>query len=252
MLPEEQELARLEAEQQGLRDEVAAAELNLETTKDSLRRFRHRYNETVGRIYAELDQLDAQIARIKLGKAPQDPKVQQAVHEAENKARESAEASGVVHPEPAPPPPPTYELKQAFRLAAKVMHPDLATDAQEKLRRHDFMARINSAYAQGDLPAIQKITAEFQRDPESIKGTSVAEKIVKTIRSIAQLKRRLAAIGEELAELQQGEFYALMQKVQEAEKMQRDILGELAATLLQQISDRKIWIESQVAVATAS
>ena len=195
MLPEEQELTRLEAEQQRLQDEVAAAELHLETTRDTIRRFRHRYNETVGCLYAELDQLDAQIARIKLGKAPHDQKAQQAVHEAESKARESAEASGVVHPEPAPPPPPTAELKQAFRLAAKVMHPDLATDEQEKSRRHDFMARVNKAYAQGDLVAIQHITAEFQRDPESIKGSSIAEKLVKTIRSIAQMRRRLTAIG---------------------------------------------------------
>ena len=67
MLPEEQELARLEAEQTTLEEQVTSAELALETTKTETAQFQHRYYQTVGRLYAQLDELDAQIAWVQVG-----------------------------------------------------------------------------------------------------------------------------------------------------------------------------------------
>lgn len=63
MLPEEQELNRLEGEQAILEDQVANAELTLETLKIETALFQHHYYQTVGRFFVELDQLVAQIAR---------------------------------------------------------------------------------------------------------------------------------------------------------------------------------------------
>ena len=59
MLPEEQELIRLEAEQTELEEQVTSAELTLETSKTETAQFQHRYHQTVGRLYAQLDELDA-------------------------------------------------------------------------------------------------------------------------------------------------------------------------------------------------
>ena len=61
MLPEEQELARLEAQQADLSEQVTLAELALETTKADTARFQHRYYQTVGRLYAQLDQLEQKL-----------------------------------------------------------------------------------------------------------------------------------------------------------------------------------------------
>ena len=63
MLPEEQELNRLESEQATLEDQVATAELTLETLKVETAQFQHHYYQIVGRLYVELDRLVAQIAR---------------------------------------------------------------------------------------------------------------------------------------------------------------------------------------------
>ena len=72
MLPEEQELLRLESEQVELETQVAIGELALETDKAETERFQHHYYETVGRLYAELDELDTQIANTRLGQSSED------------------------------------------------------------------------------------------------------------------------------------------------------------------------------------
>jgi predicted nucleic acid-binding Zn-ribbon protein len=53
MLPEERELARLEAEQSELKEHVSAAELELETIKTETARFQSRYYEAVGSLYVQ-------------------------------------------------------------------------------------------------------------------------------------------------------------------------------------------------------
>ena len=75
MLPEELELNRLEGEQTELEEQVTSAELALETSKTEIAQFQHRYHQTVGRLYAQLDELDAQIARAQAGLSPDDARV---------------------------------------------------------------------------------------------------------------------------------------------------------------------------------
>ncbi len=76
MLPEEQELNRLESVQTELEEQVTQAELTLETSKTETAQFQHRYHQTVGRLYAQLDELDAQIARVQAGLSPDDADAQ--------------------------------------------------------------------------------------------------------------------------------------------------------------------------------
>lgn len=76
MLPEEQELIRLENEQAELKEQVTSAELILETCKTEIVQFQHHYHQTVGRLYAELDQLDAQTAKAQAERAPADAAAQ--------------------------------------------------------------------------------------------------------------------------------------------------------------------------------
>ncbi len=91
MLPEEQELNRLESEQAALEEQVATAELALETGKTETVQFQHRYHQTVGRLYAQLDELDAQIARVQAGLSPNDAAAQIRAQAAEKQAQTSAE-----------------------------------------------------------------------------------------------------------------------------------------------------------------
>ena len=244
MLPEEQELNRLESEQAILEDQVANAELTLETLKVETALFEHNYYQTVGRFYVELDQLVAQIARAEAGLDIDNVEAQAEAEAAERQAQQSAEEAGLTEKQPVPPREITPELKQAFRQAAKLMHPDRATTDAERVRRNVIMAQINVAYAKGDQAAIEKLILEFGQDPEAITGEDIAARLVKTIRRLAQLRRRMAEAEQEIALQKTGELYDLMVTVTEAKAMGGDPLGDLAMHIMQQISERKIELET--------
>ncbi|MDO8892619.1 MAG: J domain-containing protein [Sulfurimicrobium sp.] len=243
MLPEEQELTRLEGEQAALEEQVTSAELALETAKTETAQFQHRYYQTVGRLYAQLDELDAQIANAHVAQSPDDVAAQAHAQAAQEQARKSAEEAGLIEAQPAPPPEITPELKLAYRQAAKLMHPDRATTEPERLRRTSLMAQVNRAYEIGDQAAIEKLIVAYGQDPEAIGGADVASRIVKAIRRIAQLRRRLSEAQQEMETQQQTEIFQLKQTIEETEAMGGDPLGDLAQQLMQELSERKIQLE---------
>jgi len=63
---------------------------------------------------------------------------------------------------------------------------------------------------------------------------------LKSTRRIAQLRRRVAEIEQELDGLREAEIFQLMTAVVEAEAVGDNPLGELAAKLLQELSKRRI------------
>ncbi|MFI3189830.1 molecular chaperone DnaJ [Crenothrix sp. D3] len=243
MLPEEYELNRLESEQATLEDQVASDELTLETLKAESAQFEYHYYQTVGLLYVELDRLIAQIARAEAGLDLDNAKAQAEAEAAEEQARKTAEEAGVVEKQPPPPPEITPELKQTFRQAAKLMHPDRATTDAERDRRNIIMAKVNVAYAKGDQATIEKLIIEFGQDPEAITGGDIVSRLVKTIRRIAQLRRRATEVEQEITLLKQNELIELMTTITEAKALGGDPLADLAQQIMQQISERKIELE---------
>jgi len=92
--------------------------------------------------------------------------------------------------------------------------------------------------------AIEKLVSEYGQDPEAITGGDVASRIVKAIRRIAQLRRRMDEVKQEVATLEEPEIFQLKQTIEETESMGGDPLGDLEKQLMQQISERKITLES--------
>ena len=238
MLPEEQELIRLEGEQGELEEQVASAELALETAKAEIARFQHRYYKTVGRLYAQLDDLDARVARRRAEQSPKSAAAQTQAQTAQEQARKSAAESGLIEALPSPPQVISVELKQAYRRAAKLIHPDRATTESERVRRTALMAQVNRAYEIGDQKAIEKLIEEFGQDPEAIAGDDVASRIVKASRRIAQLRRRLNEVQQAMGAMQQTEIFHLKKTIEETESMGADPLGDLAKQLMQKVSER--------------
>ena len=233
MLPEEKELARFGAQQAELKEQVTSAELELETIKAETAQFQHRYYQAVGRLYAKLDEIDAQIAKARAKQAPGDADAQSHALAAEQRARKSAREAGLEEAKPKPSPKITPEVQEAYRQAVKLIHPDLAVTDKDRKRRTELMKRLNLAYEQGDLSAIEKIISEYGEDPDAIVGEDVASRIVKAIRRIAQLRRRLTEIQQEKTEI-----FQLRQAIEEQEAKGGDPLGDLARNLELQISKK--------------
>lgn len=242
-LPEELELNRLESEQTLLTEQVANLELQLETTKTDTIKFQHRYYQTVGRLYVEIDALEASIAAALAQQAPSDIEALAKAKFTEEQAKKSAEEAGLTEAQPLPPPTITAECKRLYRKAAMLMHPDRATTPQETARRTSLMAQVNAAYEQGNQEAIEKLILEFGQDPEAITGEDIGTKMIKVIRRIAQLRRRLGEIEHQLQANQQTEIYQLKMTIEEAEEMGGNPLNALVNSLMQTISEKKIQLE---------
>ena len=243
MLPEEIELTRLESEQGELEERVVQTELALETCKAETAQFQHRYYRAVGRLYAQLDELDAQIAVLQAHLHPADATVLAYARAAEQQARRSAEEAGLIESQPVPPQELTAELKLAYRRAARLMHPDRAVTETERQRRTDLMVQVNRAYENGDQRTIERMIEAYGQDPEAIAGADIGSRIVKAIRRIAQLRRRLGEAQHELAEQQRSELFQLRQSVEDEEALGGEPLAELAQQLVRELSGRRARLE---------
>ena len=241
LTPEEEELERKQAELQELESELADRELDLATFRSGLVNFERRYLQVVGCRYAELDQLEAQIAAAAAQRNPQDSSARQKAEAAHARARESAETMGDVSPETtARRFEPTEELKTLYRQAAKELHPDLTTDEKERARRQQAMAELNRAYEECDVERIKQILDRWRSSPKQVRGDDTAAQLVRTIREIAQARKRLAAIKTEIEELLQGELASLKKQVEEAAARGQDLLAEIAGRLDAQIGQARV------------
>lgn len=251
----EEELPRLVRDQAELAEHVVSAELELETAKTETVQFQRRYYETIGRLYAQLDDLDAQIASVQAGLSPGDPAAQVHAQAAQEQARKSAEEAGLIESQPPPPLVLTPQLKRAFRRAAMMMHPDRANTETERQRRHGFMIKLNLAYERGDQQAIEKLVLEFIQesgmqevdDPDEIPDLGVELKILAMVRRTGQLRRRLEEIQEELYEKKQSDIYKLKITIERAELKGGDPLNDLAKQLLQELAERRIRLQEMTA-----
>ena len=246
MLPEEEELSRLELEQANLQDQVASGETMLETIKSESLRFQHRYFEVVGHLYAQLDELDAHIARLELSRKPHNLETKAKARDATQRARDSEaeldrfrSKSMIREISPA--------LKQSYRHAVKLMHPDLATTEHERRRRTELITMLNLAYERGDKDAIDNLIDLNQRDPEAILGEDTGSRIVRAIRRVAQLRRRLTELSCELEAHQQTEIFRLKETTESTEARGLDPLADVAKRLRAIISQREATIKSRFA-----
>ena len=122
----EQPMRYDETEFEALTRELAEKELELATLDNQLANFEKRYARTVGVLFAELDVLEANIAKEMLRLHPEDP-YREGFRRAEQKAKASKEAVDErAKPEEKQAYIPTEEIKNLFRKVAKAIHPDLS------------------------------------------------------------------------------------------------------------------------------
>jgi ABC-type phosphate transport system auxiliary subunit len=227
--PEEDELARKKAELSELQSRLADQELALTVLRSELTAFERTYLRTVGCRYAELDEIQAQIAEQRARLRPDKSVRDEATHARERAfaSRNSVEKAGAEPPRGSK----SQTLRSLYREVAKRIHPDLATDPLDRARREQFMADANRAYEEGDEARLRAILTEYEASPESVKGEGTAAELVRVIRKIAQVKKRLTKIDQELAELRNSELFALKAKVDRSTVSGTDLLKEMAEDL---------------------
>ncbi|MCX5769033.1 MAG: molecular chaperone DnaJ [Candidatus Hydrogenedentes bacterium] len=238
--PEQRELENKLGELCALQRDLVERELELATLRAELAAFESKYLATVGQRYAELDEIEAQIAEAEARLNPVDDSLKGRAQEWRQKAEQSARAT-TLDQEPAKEGrfAPSDELKRLYREVAKAVHPDLAGDEQERTRRHRFMAEANQAYENGDEGRLRAILGEWESAPESVKGDGVAADLVRTLRKIAFTQERLRAIAAEIAELKSTDLFRLKVKAEAANDEGHDLLAVMVCDIDSKIEDAR-------------
>lgn len=225
--PEEIELNKKRRVLDRLKDRLADREEEMADLRGELEQFEAQYKMEVGRLYAELDEIEAQIAEEEFKLVPDDEEIKKKAEELRRRAEESAaenenaEECGFKWN-------PTPEAKKAYHNLARIIHPDLALDPEEKERRHGLMAKLNEAYSAGDQNQLNKLVEDFKNSPETVSGDSVGDDLVRAIRQIAQIRSRLIELREEKLKAELSELFVLREKVRAEMDEGRDLLKHMA------------------------
>ncbi len=143
--------------------------------------FRARYLQTLGPLFLELDNLEAQLhgATQLLAEALRRQGIEAAVPAAP-RGKTLPEFAALPARPPLPPEPfgPRVDLappslKTLYRRAAMRLHPDLAAvgaDAAERAAREQQMMTVNAAYADSDRAALEALLLAAGEDPVRVVG----------------------------------------------------------------------------------
>jgi hypothetical protein len=226
--PEDEELDKKRLELARLGSELADRESHVATLRAELAAFERRYLRIVGTRYAELDEINAQIAEQFSQRRMKDEQAQRAARQAREQANESRSTVEAHASNERAKDLPSHELKSLYRQVAKQVHPDLSSDPEDRKLRQRFMAEANRAYESGDVGRLKRILEEYESCPEAVYGEGVGADLVRIIRKITQVRRRLTEIEQEIQELVGSELAKLKVKAEEYEKQGRDLLAEIA------------------------
>jgi hypothetical protein len=203
--PEEEELQLKLAELAISETDLLQGELDLVTLHAELKNFEREYQKTIVTRYAELEQIEQQIADY------------MASLELGNDFK------------------PSGDLKKLYWEVAKLVHPDLTNDPVEKIDRQKFMVEANQAYEAEDIDKLRSILHDWESRPESVRGDGVGAELIRAIRKIAQCKERLRTIRDEIAAVKETDLYQLLFEVNSAKARGESLLIEMAQDIDEQI-----------------
>lgn len=227
--PEELELEKKHKMLRRLKNRLVVREEEMTEIRAELEQFEAQYTMEVGRLYAELDDIEAEIAEEEVKLNPDDEEIKQRAEEARLRAEESAKNADEENWQACTQKwNPNAEAKKVYHNLAKMIHPDLAIDEEERTKRHDLMAELNNAYKGGDQRQLNKLVEEYRDSPDLVKGDTIGDRLIRVIRQISQVTRRLKEIRGEQLELELSELFILREKVYKEQLEGRNLLSQMA------------------------
>ena len=252
--PGAEELVRRRAQLRVLSRQLLERERELAAYRGELHAFETSYRKALGARYARLDEL---AERLDQTAEPDQPAPEpgptddgpaerypgQGVPGGQNWAWGEREPDK----EPEPRAPVSEEAKRLFRQLARLIHPDLAADPQERERRTNLMVAANDAYEQGDVAALERLLGDWHASPEAVTGSGTAAELERTLRRITQVEASMRRIDEELAELEASAMGWLRRRVEKAAREGWDLLAHMVRELDRQIGEAQLELERRAA-----
>jgi len=257
--------AEAEARLRSTLEEVTALDAEIEVLSDVLADFARRWERAVGDAFADLgaaerlvrrlqaleEGLAALAERLRAGTPPPAGRARGRARRrraGRDGARRTAEDATAADGAGAAPPdsaasradeavpevlPPEVALKRLYRRLARLLHPDLAQGEAERVRLGDLMARVNAAYANEDLTALEVI-AERVGAGEPPGELSAEERRTHLEGRIATLARIAASLARERARLVRSDTHRLREEARRREAEGNDFLTESRAEILEE------------------
>lgn len=123
------------------------------------------------------------------------------------------------------------EILRVYRELAKRFHPDLARTDPERTRRSGLMLRINVAYSDRDLLALQSIAREAQAVDPRFAGITAGERVVWAHRVIARLDSQIEDVEAQLGTLRRSETFSLWKSPETSHQSIADLEARVRARL---------------------
>jgi hypothetical protein len=244
-----EELVRRKAQLLVLSEELLDRERAMAAYRVELHEFETRYRRILGGRYARLDELADRLDAARGGAPGADQPAPDPDDPAERYPGQGLPGGGQNwdggerEPEPEPRPVIGEDAKRLFRQLARIIHPDLAGDPAERERRTNLMVAANLAYEQGDVAALERLLGDWERSPEAVTGGGALAELERTVRRITQVRARIDAIDEELAELEASAMGWLRRRTEKAAHEGWDLLAHMVKELDRQILEAQVELD---------
>ncbi|MEV5374798.1 hypothetical protein B7P34_10960 [Streptosporangium nondiastaticum] len=256
----EADTSRLEQAVRTAETALIEFEIAVETFRVEVENFSRLHHQRLGPVYARLEELDAQIAEAVAARSG-DPEDLRKAREARALVQPlpgveelfggwldsdglSPEGTAMLTEKPVRPPRrvrPSDEARRAFRELVREAHPDLARDEAERLRREEFIVRVNAAYADGDEDLLGALAAEWAAGPApEPRPLDRAEELYARLEWLAQRKEMLSALAAEL------EGSAIGSMLRMAPEDPDGLLEEIGEGLRAQVAEREAQLRELV------
>jgi hypothetical protein len=269
----------IDPEEQQLEEQIALteaqwvdAEVEVETLRVELDNFALVHHQRLGPMYVRLDELDALIAEATAAQTgdPEDirrafearnivepmPDLEAFFADADAAAKESAKENGgggggggepeqPVMPQAPQRIRPDKEAQRLYRDLARRAHPDLAQDPAEQQLRGAFIARVNEAYARGDVLALAALAEEWagETGDSGAPASGTPERsawLRQRLDWLTARLRRIEATRAELVDSPMGQLLMLLPDDPDA------LLEVLAEQLLESVATRQAELDRLV------
>jgi chromosome segregation ATPase len=115
-------------------------------------------------------------------------------------------------------------LRTVYRHLAKRFHPDLATTPEERLRRQEMMLRINDAFAERNLAALEAIARDTEHEDPAFGFRPIIERLAWASLEISRLDTAIAGLEAQITSLRSSRTYEYWR----ATELIDDVIDKLA------------------------
>ncbi|MET7286715.1 hypothetical protein [Streptomyces sp. NPDC005573] len=209
---------RLEQAVRAAEQALIEFEIAVETFRVEVENFSRLHDQKLGPLYSRIEELDAEIAEARAARSgdPEDirraeeararvqpiPGVEELLHGWMDGHGLFPEAAAMLTEQAVRPPQrvrPGEEARKLYRELARSAHPDLAQEEKERLRREEFITRVNSAYARGDVALLKELAAEWAAGPVlPERPPSPSEELYARLEWLSERKELLTMVAREL------------------------------------------------------